>query len=138
MAGDGRTSAQINRNYFSSSDFIPNEFQIGDDLYKICSFIDHRAKTGQTICFNEPVKMTSITRLQRRRIDENPSTINQFDVEENEDERDRTAISTHGNLFRTELLMFNLGRELILYEFPEMTQVGRANENVSLIESPLI
>lgn len=83
-------------------EIISNEFRTSDETYKISSFIDHRAKSAQSTCFNEPVKISSIKRLQRRPI--------------HDDVNDQSH--------RTEFLMFNLSRELILYEFSSITQVA--------------
>lgn len=82
-------------------EMISNEFRTSDEIYKISSFIDHRAKSGQSTCFNEPVKISSIKRFQRRQTND--------DVDD--------------QIHRTEFLMFNLSRELILYEFSSITQV---------------
>lgn len=106
--GDGRAfSNPIQRNSFPPTEFIPNEFETSEEIFKISSFIDHRAKSGPATCFNEPVKMSLLTRSQRRLVDE-----------------DETQ--------QTEFLMFNLGREFILYEFSSIAQVSFSASNVRL------
>ena len=105
--GDGRAfSNPIQRNSFPPTEFIPNEFETSEEIFKISSFIDHRAKSGPTTCFNEPVKISLITRSQRLVVVDDDETP------------------------QTEFLMFNLGREFILYEFSSITQVDFSTSNV--------
>jgi len=136
----------IAKDHIQRSDIVKSEFTAREGTYKISSLIDNLGKTGTNTCLNEPVKMTLMTRIQRiidsnsetssRRsstTNNNPNSITaSFDNQSNEHfhERRRSSISNgneihpqNDNVIVTEILAFNIGRELIIYEFSEATQV---------------
>jgi hypothetical protein len=125
------------------NDIVKNEFTVREGTYKISALVDNLSKIGTNICLNEPVKITLLTRLQTI-IDSNSSTSSRrssttnnnhqsilpnLDNEHFSDGR-RSSTSENGginkqngNIVITEILAFNVGRELIIYEFSEATQV---------------
>jgi hypothetical protein len=129
------------------SDIVKTEFTSREGTYKISSLIDNLGKIGTNTCLNEPVQITLMTRIQTV-TDSNSETssrhssttatnhpnssINHFDNRSNEHLLRRRGSSTsdgieinqqNGNVIMTEILAFNVGRELIIYEFAEATQV---------------
>ncbi|UJR09690.1 hypothetical protein I4U23_013922 [Adineta vaga] len=119
------------------SDEIKNEFTSREGTYKISSFIDNLGKIGTNTCLNEPVRITLLPRIQtnfdtttttsqtnsRRSSSTNNNPIDQTI------EQKQTPITNgnefhqqNGNHILTDILAFNVGRELIVYEFSEATQ----------------
>lgn len=129
------------------NDIVKTEFTVREGTYKISSFIDNLGKIGTNTCLSEPVKITLMTRIQTI-IDSNSETSSRrssttnhnhrslstsLDNQSNEHLHDgrHSSISNeggsnqqNGNILITEILAFNVGRELIIYEFSEATQVG--------------
>jgi len=142
-----RSNTNQTKDHIQRSDIVKTEFTSREGTYKISSLIDNLGKIGSNTCLNEPVKITLMTRIQTI-IDSNSetssrhsSTINNannqnlttinFDNQSNEHylERRHSATSNgietnqqNGNMIMTEILAFNVGRELIIYEFAEATQ----------------
>jgi len=138
-----RSNANQTKDQIQRSDVVKTEFTAREGTYKISSLIDNLNKIGSNTCLNESVKITVMTRIQSI-IDSNSetssrrsSTINNhhnsnsvsLDNQSNEhsNERRRSSIEINqlnGNVMITEILAFNVGRELIIYEFSEATQVS--------------
>jgi len=129
----------IPKDQIQRSDIVKTEFTAREGTYKISSLIDNLGKLGTNTCLNEPTKITLMTRIQTI-IDSNSetssihsSTIPNLNNQSNEHlpETRRSSISNeveinqqNANIIVTELLVFNVGRELIIYEFAEATQVS--------------
>jgi hypothetical protein len=129
------------------SDIVKNEFTVREGTYKISSLIDNLGKSGTNTCLNEPVKITLLTRIQsitdsksetssRRSSTTNNnhhSISTSLDNQSNEHFNERRSSTSNGggvneqngNVIITEILAFNVGRELIIYEFAEATQVRK-------------
>ena len=136
-----RSNTNQTKDQLQRSEIVKTEFTSREGIYKISSLIDNLNKLGTNTCLNESVKITVITRIQNlidstsetssRRsstTNNNHHTIS-LDNQSNEhsSERRRSSIETNqvnGNVMITEILAFNVGRELILYEFAEATQVS--------------
>ena len=138
----------ISKDQIQRSDLVKTEFTAREGTYKISSLIDNLGKIGTNTCLNEPVKITLITRMQTiiesnsetssirssstanyNHTSTTPTLDNQ--LHEHFIETRRSSISNeidinqqNGNVVATELLAFNIGRELITYEFTEATQVS--------------
>lgn len=99
-------SANINHCVLTRKDSIPRhdeiktEFTAREGTYKVSSFIDTLGRLASNTCLNEPVKITLRSRIQ---------TI----VDD----------GTRGNILLTDVLAYNVGRELLVYEFTEAIQV---------------
>jgi hypothetical protein len=137
----GGTKEQIQR-----GDEVKTEFSAREGSYKISSLIDNLGKLGTSTCLSEPVKITLITRIQTtpepnsetssRRSSSatnnhthHPLATTDSNSGDNPIER-QSSISNgielsqqNGSVLLTEILAFNVGRELIIYEFAEATQV---------------
>jgi hypothetical protein len=136
-------------NITKDRDIVKTEFTAREGTYKISSLIDNLGKTGTNTCLNEPVKITLMTKIQTI-IDSNSETSSRgssttnnnnnnqtsttvsLDNQPNEHYLERRRSSTSNgiegnqqneNVIITEILAFNVGRELIIYEFAEATQV---------------
>lgn len=137
-----RSNTNQTKDHLQRNDIVKTEFISREGTYKISSLIDNLGKTGTNTCLNEPVKISLITRIQtvsdsnseassRRSSTTNNhpnSTAISLDNPSNEHylERRRSSFESNqqnGNLIITEILAFNVGRELIIYEFAEATQV---------------
>lgn len=114
-------------------DEIKTELTAREGTYKISSFIDTLGKLGSNTCLNEPVKITLLSRIQTI-VDGQPSqtssrrsstTNHHHSTEQNSFANTNGA---HGNILFTDVLAFNVGRELLIYEFPEATQVDQMNK----------
>ncbi|CAF4427709.1 unnamed protein product, partial [Rotaria sp. Silwood2] len=138
----------IAKDQIQRSDIVKTEFTAREGTYKISSIIDNLGKFGTNTCLNEPVKITLMTRIQtitdsnsqtssRRSSTLNNTSNNHDSIQpnldnqsnENSNERRPSSIlneidinQQNGNLIVTEILAFNVGRELIIYEFAEATQ----------------
>lgn len=128
---NSRTTNQQTKDPLQRSDIIKTEFHSREGLYKISSLIDNLGKIGTNTCLNEPVKITLMTRLQTltdsQTSSRRSSTTNNDNANQDySNERKRSSTSndnpTHEHLLTTDILAFNVGRELILYEFAEATQ----------------
>ena len=141
-----RSNINQTKDHLQRSDTIKSEFTAREGTYKISSLIDNLGKIATNTCLNEPVKITLITRLHTvsdsnsetssRRSSttnnhQNSATVS-LDNQSNEHSSERRCSSTsngiennqqNGNALSTEILAFNVGRELIIYEFSEATQV---------------
>ena len=95
-------------------DEIKNELTAREGTYKVSSFIDTLGKLGSNTCLSEPVKITLLSRAQTI-VDGESSQTNQHPA--------TIANGVHGNILLTDVLAFNVGRELLVYEFSEATQV---------------
>ncbi|CAF1168866.1 unnamed protein product [Adineta steineri] len=116
------------------SDEIKTEFTSREGTYKISSLIDNLGKIGSSTCLNEPVKITLLPRIQTIYETTNSQTSSRRSSSTNNQndhsiEQKQTSISNgnetnqqNGNIFLTDILAFNVGRELIVYEFAEATQ----------------
>ncbi|CAF0838903.1 unnamed protein product [Rotaria sordida] len=137
----------ITKDQIQRSDIVKTEFTAREGTYKISSIIDNLGKFGTNTCLNEPVKITLMTRMQTI-VDSNSqtssrcsSTLNNnnnnnsitsnLDNQSNENSIETKSSSTlngidinqqNENVIVTEILAFNVGRELIIYEFAEATQ----------------
>ncbi|CAF3395769.1 unnamed protein product [Rotaria sp. Silwood1] len=141
-------STNITKDQIQRSDIVKTEFTAREGTYKISSIIDNLGKFGTNTCLNEPIKITLMTRIQTN-VDSNSQTssrrsstlnntinnhnsiISNQDNQSNENTIETRPSSTlngieinqqNGNLIVTEILAFNVGRELIIYEFSEPTQ----------------
>ena len=141
-----RSNPNQTKDHVQRSDIVKTEFHAREGTYKISAVIDNLSKTGTSTCLSEPVQVTLLTRLQtisnsnsetssrRSSIANNHhhhnslTTTNCLDNHSNDQRRSppSTAIEinqANGNVMITEILAFNIGRELIIYEFAEATQV---------------
>ncbi|CAF1015272.1 unnamed protein product [Rotaria sordida] len=128
------TSPIVNNNFIKDSiqrnDEIKTEFTLREGTYKISSLIDNLGKIGTNTCLNEQVKITLLSRIQticdtnsqlnsRRSSSTNENSIEQKQLSLiNENELNQP----NDSIFLTDILVFNVGRELIVYEFAEATQ----------------
>ncbi|CAF3762591.1 unnamed protein product [Rotaria sp. Silwood1] len=115
------------------SDEIKTEFTSREGTYKISSLIDNLGKIGTSTCLNEPVKITLLSRVQNicdtnsQTSSRRSSSINNNNDNSNE-EKQLSLINgnelnqPNGSIFLTDILAFNVGRELIIYEFAEAIQ----------------
>jgi hypothetical protein len=136
----------ITKDPIQRSDIVKIEFTSREGTYKVSSLIDNLGKTGTNTCLNEPVKITLMTRIQTitdsnsetssrhssTTNNNHTSTTTSLDNQLNENFLERSNSSTsnrieinqqNGNAIITEILAFNVGRELNIYEFAEVTQV---------------
>lgn len=135
-----RSNINQTKDQLQRSEIVKTELIAREGTYKISSLIDNLNKIGTNTCLNESVKITVITRIQNpidstsetssRRsstTNNNHHTVsldNQSSEHSNERRRSSIEINQlNGNVMITEILAFNVGRELILYEFSEATQV---------------
>lgn len=130
-------SNSLTKDSIQRSDEIKTEFTSREGTYKISSLIDNLNKVGTNTCLNEPVKITVLSRVQTI-CDTNSQTSSRRSScanavpHENSLEQKKSSL-TNGNEFNsqnrtillTDILAFNVGRELILYEFAEATQVKK-------------
>ena len=134
-----RSRPNLSKDQLQSTDTIKTEFTAREGTYKVVSLIDNLGKFASHTCLSEPVKLTSLTRVQTI-VDEQSETSSRRSsstshshVEHGASERQQCQPvlsqgsernQQNGNILLTELLAFNLGRELLVYEFPEATQVN--------------
>jgi len=116
---NSRTTIQQTKDPLQRSDIIKTEFHSREGLYKISSLIDNLGKIGTNTCLNEPVKITLMTRLQTLT---DSQTSSRRSSTTNSDNNTNHEHSNEQHLITTDILAFNIGRELILYEFAEATQ----------------
>ena len=93
------------------------------DFIKISSLIDNLGKIGTNTCLNEPVKITLMTRLQTTSQTSSRRSSNQENQSNEYNHERKNSLISNGHSLTTEILAFNVGRELIIYEFSEATQV---------------
>ncbi|CAF1093205.1 unnamed protein product [Rotaria sp. Silwood1] len=114
------------------SDEIKTEFTSREGTYKISSLIDNLGKIGTSTCLNEPVKITLLSRVQNI-CDTNSQTSSRrsSSINNNDNSNEEKQLSLingnelnqpNGSIFLTDILAFNVGRELIIYEFAEAIQ----------------
>jgi len=104
-----RPSSNLAKDSTQRNDEIKSEFHLREGTYKISSLIDNLGKFGTNNCLNESVKMTLLTRVHIQTNAENESVnseINETSIEQ------------------TNILVFNLGRELLIHEFNERRQTN--------------
>ena len=128
-------ASSLTKDQLQRSDEIKNEFNAREGIYKTSVLIDHLSKLGSNTCLNEPVKLSVLTRLQnlsnsnsatssRRSSTGNTHSItNHEHAIESATSNGNDFHPTNGNPIVTDILAFNIGRELIVYEFTEPTQV---------------
>ena len=109
-------------------DEIKTEFTAREGTYKISSFIDTLGRLASNTCLSEPVKITLQSRIQTVVDDgnsQNSSRRSSTTNHHHQTEQNSSAVSngTRGNVLLTDVLAFNVGRELLVYEFTEATQV---------------
>ncbi|CAF4749110.1 unnamed protein product, partial [Rotaria magnacalcarata] len=137
-------STNLTKDQIQRSDIVKTEFTAREGVYKVSSIIDNLGKFGTNTSLSESVKITLMTRI-RTVVDSNSqsssrrsSTLNNQNSitngidnqsTENSNETKPSSISNgteinqpNGNVIITEILAFNVGRELIIYEFAEATQ----------------
>lgn len=138
-----RSNLNQTKDHGQRSDIVKTEFNAREGTYKVSSMIDNLGKTGTNTCLSESVQITLLTRLQtmndsnsnissrRSSIANNHpnSTGNSLDNHSNDQRRSSRSSGIesnqqNGNVMTTEVLAFNVGRELIIYEFAEATQVN--------------
>ncbi len=128
-------ASSLTKDSIQRNDEIKTEFTSREGTYKISSLIDNLGKIGTSTCLNEPVKMTLLSRLQTI-LDTNSQTSSRrssstnTNQPENSFEQKQSSLSNgtelnqqNGNTTLTDILAFNVGRELIVYEFTEAIQV---------------
>lgn len=125
------------------SDEIKTEFTSREGTYKISSLIDNLGKIGTNTCLSEPVRITVLPRIQAVFDAATSQTSSRRSSSANQPlEHASDAKATNGNEFSqtqpnvllTDILAFNVGRELIVYEFAEATQVNINERFVVRIE----
>jgi len=126
-------ASSLTKDSLQRNDEIKTEFTSREGTYKISSLIDNLGKIGTSTCLNEPVKITLLSRIQTVFDTINSQTSSRRSSSINNDhsmEEKQTSVSNgselhqqNGNMFLTDILAFNIGRELIVYEFTEATQV---------------
>ena len=132
-------ASSLAKDQLQRSDEIKTEFTSREGTYKISALIDNLGKLGTNTCLNEPVKITLLTRLQSVS-DPNSSASssrrssagnNHSNAHEHSLEHTRSSLSNgvetsaaNGSLLLTDILAFNVGRELVVHEFAEATQVN--------------
>lgn len=144
-------ASSLTKDQLQRSDEIKTEFTSREGTYKISALIDNLGKLGTNTCLNEPVKITLLTRLQSVS-DPNSSTSsrrssagnNHANAHEHSLEHNRSSLSNgvetsaaNGNLLFTDILAFNVGRELVVHEFAEATQVSVQRRSRKGQTSPL-
>jgi hypothetical protein len=128
-----RPTTSLTKDHSSRGDEIKSELTSREGTYKISALIDHLGKLDSNTCLNEPVKITLLTR-QQSISNPNSSTSSRRsstgNAHDHSPEQKRTSTingiechQTNGNTLLTDILAFNVGRELIVYEFTEATQV---------------
>ncbi len=131
-------ASSLTKDSIQRSDEIKTEFTSREGTYKISSLIDNLGKIGTSTCLNEPVKITLLSRIQTV-FDTNSQTSSRRSSATNNNQNDnlidqkQSSLSNgnelnqqqNGNTYLTDILAFNVGRELIVYEFAEATQVEK-------------
>jgi hypothetical protein len=124
-------ASSLTKDSIQRNDEIKTEFTSREGIYKISSLIDNLGKIGTNTCLNESVKITLLSRIHTI-LDTNSqtssrrsSTINNQIENSFEQKQSLTSngIEQNGNIILTDILAFNVGRELIVYEFTEASQV---------------
>jgi hypothetical protein len=128
-------ASSLTKDSIQRNDEIKTEFTSREGTYKISSLIDNLGKIGTSTCLNEPVKITLLSRIQTV-LDTNSQTSSRRSSSTNNNNNNQTENSSeqklsngielnqqNGNILLTDILAFNVGRELIVYEFTEATQV---------------
>jgi hypothetical protein len=120
-------ASSLTKDSIQRNDEIKTEFTSREGTYKISSLIDNLGKIGTNTCLNESVKITLLSRINNI-FDTNSQTSSRRSSSinnqiENSLEQKQTLNQQNGNLIHTDILAFNVGRELIVYEFTEASQV---------------
>jgi hypothetical protein len=130
-------ASSLTKDSIQRNDEIKTEFTSREGTYKISSFIDNLSKVGTSTCLNESVKITLLSRIQTI-IDSNSQTSSRRSSSINNNHQIENSIEQkqsngnefnqqNGNILLTDILAFNIGRELLIYEFTETTQVLKEN-----------
>ena len=139
-------ASNVIKDSIQRSDEVKTEFTSREGTYKISSFIDNLGKIGTSTCLNEPVKITLLPRIQTV-VDTNTSRTSSRrssstnNPNDHSMEQKQSSVSNgnelnpqNGNLFLTDILAFNVGRELIVYEFAEATQVEKLTSKYLILD----
>ena len=121
-------ASSLTKDQLQRTDEIKTEFLSREGIYKISSLIDNLGKLNTNTCLSEPVKITLLTRLQAAPSDAiSPASSRRSSATTNdqpsEQPQQRPSLS-NGNALLTDVLAFNVGRELIVYEYADATQVN--------------
>jgi hypothetical protein len=131
-------ASSLTKDSIQRNDEIKTEFTSREGTYKISSLIDNLGKIGTSTCLNEPVKITLLSRIQTV-LDTNSrqsSSINNIPTENSILSNGTESNQQNGNLLLTDILAFNVGRELIIYEFTEATQVLISYSSITFVRDP--
>lgn len=106
------------------NDEIKTEFTSREGTYKISSLIDNLGKIGPSTCLNEPVRITLLPHIQTFSSQNSSRRSSSSAATSHHDNNliEQKTLS-NGNSVLTDILAFNVGRELIVYEFSETSQV---------------
>jgi hypothetical protein len=120
-------ASSLTKDSIQRNDEIKTEFTSREGTYKISSLIDNLGKIGTNTCLNESVKITLLSRINNI-FDTNSQTSSRRSSSinnqiENSLEQKQSLNQQNGNFIHTDILAFNVGRELIVYEFTEASQV---------------
>lgn len=128
-------ASSLSKDQYRHNDEMKNEFSSREGSYKICALIDNLGKLGSANCLSEAVKMTVLHRSQfmsnpnssnsSRRSSSTGHSPEQINESSRSSVPTSNGIETNGTVLLTDLLAFNVGRELIIHEFTEATQVRR-------------
>jgi len=129
-----RASSLTKDSSIQRNDEIKTEFTSREGIYKISSLIDNLGKIGTNTCLNESVKITLLSRIHtildtnsqtssRRSSTINNQIENSFEQKQSLTSNGIELNQQNGNIILTDILAFNVGRELIVYEFTEASQV---------------
>ncbi len=132
-------ASSLTKDSLQRNDEIKTEFTSREGTYKISSFIDNLGKIGTSTCLNEPVKITLLSRIQTI-LDTNSQTSSRRSSSTNNHQTENSIEQKqsngnefnqqNGNFLPTDILAFNIGRELLVYEFTEATQVFEESNNL--------
>ncbi len=121
-------ASSLTKDSIQRNDEIKTEFTSREGTYKISSLIDNLGKIGTNTCLNESVKITLLSRINNifdtnsQTSSRRSSSINN-QIENSLVEQKQSLNQQNGNFIHTDILAFNVGRELIVYEFTEASQV---------------
>jgi len=121
-------ASSLTKDSIQRNDEIKTEFTSREGTYKISSLIDNLGKIGTNTCLNESVKITLLSRIHNifntnsQTSSRRSSSINN-QIENSLEQKQTELNQQNGNLIHTDILAFNVGRELIVYEFTEALQV---------------
>ncbi|CAF3598986.1 unnamed protein product [Rotaria socialis] len=122
-------SSSLSKDSIQRSDEIKTEFTSREGTYKISSLIDNLGKIGTSTCLNEPVKITLLSRVETICDTNSQASSRRSSLTNDNSIEQKPLLLTNGNkvngtMFFTDILAFNVGKELIIYEFAEATQLN--------------